>query len=108
MRAFTRITAATVLAAGLTAAGTGAAVAATADQDDSRPGGVLGFLFDGVFGEDSKPPVVDEDPEAPAEEAPEAPVEEAPEAPVEEAPAQDAPEAPAEQSPNTGGATGGV
>ncbi|MFF8767613.1 hypothetical protein ACF07Q_24085 [Nocardiopsis dassonvillei] len=101
MRAFTRITAATVLAAGLTVAGTGAAVAATADQDDSRPGGVLGFLFDGVFGEDSKPPVVNEDPETPAEEAPEAP--------AEEAPAQEAPAAaPAEQSPNTGGATGGV
>lgn len=105
MRAFTRITAATVLAAGLTVAGTGAAVAATADQDDSRPGGVLGFLFDGVFGEDSKPPVVNEDPEAPAEEAPEAPAEEAP---AQEAPTQEAPAAPAEQSPNTGGATGGV
>ncbi|WP_174547668.1 hypothetical protein [Nocardiopsis dassonvillei] len=100
MRAFTRITAATVLAAGLTVAGTGAAVAATADQDDSRPGGVLGFLFDGVFGEDSKPPVVNEDPETPAEEAPEAP--------AEEAPAQEAPTAPAEQSPDAGGATGGV
>jgi hypothetical protein len=100
MRAFTRITATTVLAAGLTVAGAGAAMAATADQDDSRPGGVLGFLFDGVFGEDSKPPVVDEDPETPAEEVPGAP--------AEEAPAQDAPGSPAEQSPNTGGATGGV
>ncbi|MEV6820929.1 hypothetical protein AB0M72_19430 [Nocardiopsis dassonvillei] len=100
MRAFTRITAATVLAAGLTVAGTGAAMAATADQDDSRPGGVLGFLFDGVFGEDSKPPVVNEDPEAPAEEAPEAP--------AEEAPADEAPAAPAEQGTDTGGATGGM
>ncbi|WP_150253168.1 hypothetical protein [Nocardiopsis deserti] len=87
MRAFTRITASAVLAAGLTAAGTGAALAATADEDDSRPGGVLGFLFDGVFGEDADPPVVNEDTEAPAEEAPAAPV---------------------EQSPDTGGATGGM
>ncbi len=95
MRAFTRITATAVLAAGLTVAGTGAALAAASDQDDSRPGGVLGFLFDGVFGEDSDPPVVDEDPQAPAQEAP-------------EAPAEEAPAAPAEQSPDTGGATGGV
>lgn len=97
MRTFTRITAAAVLAAGLTAAGTGAAVAATADQDDSRPGGVLGFLFDGVFGENADPPVVDEAPEAPAEEAP-----------VQEAPAEEAPAAPAEQDPDVNGATGGV
>ncbi|WP_435110291.1 hypothetical protein [Nocardiopsis synnemataformans] len=95
MRAFTRITAAAVLAAGLTVAGTGAALAATSDQDDSRPGGVLGFLFEGVFGEDAEPPVVGEDPQAPVEEAPQAPVEEAPAAPV-------------EQSPDTGGATGGM
>lgn len=87
MRAFTGITAAAVLAAGLTVAGTGAALAATADEDDSRPGGVLGFLLDGVFGEDTDPPVVNEDPQAPAEEAP---------------------AAPAEQSPDAGGAAGGM
>ncbi|NKY98059.1 hypothetical protein [Nocardiopsis alborubida] len=82
MRAFTRITAAAVLAAGLTVAGTGAALAATADEDDSRPGGVLGLLLDGVFGEEEEtdPPVVNEAPQAPAEEAPAAPAEQSPEA----------------------------
>ncbi|WP_047869298.1 hypothetical protein [Nocardiopsis sp. RV163] len=75
MRTFTRITAAAVLAAGLTVAGTGAATAAAADQDDSRPGGVLGFLFDGVFGENTDPPEVNGTPGTTAEEAPAAPAE---------------------------------
>ncbi|QUX30668.1 hypothetical protein KGD83_09320 [Nocardiopsis akebiae] len=106
MRTFTRITAAAVLAAGLTAAGTGAAAAAAADQDDSRPGGVLGFLFDGVFGENADPPVVGEDDGPP--EVSGAPGTTAEEAPVQEAPAEGAPAAPAEQGTDTGGATGGM
>ncbi|WP_444960755.1 hypothetical protein [Nocardiopsis sp. M1B1] len=106
MRTFTRITAAAVLAAGLTVAGTGAAMAATADQDDSRPGGVLGFLFDGVFGENADPPVVGEDNDPP--EVNGAPGTTAEETPAEEAPADEAPAAPAEQGTGTNGATGGM
>jgi hypothetical protein len=80
MRTFTRITAATVLTAGLAVTGVGTALAAPS-QDDSRPGGVLGLLLgEWPFEGDS--------------------------APAADSGTQEAPAAPAEQDTNTGDTTG--
>ncbi|PDP84700.1 hypothetical protein CQJ94_26930 [Glycomyces fuscus] len=84
MRAFTRITAATVLAAGLAVTGAGTALAAAPAQEDPRSEGLLGLILGGFFEEDNDtaPPV--------------------------NSGTQESPAAPAEQAPDTGGATGAM
>ena len=124
MRAFTRITATTVLAAGLALSGSGAALAGTAEGDE--PGGplqgVLGLLLGDLLDQghttaeadpkDDADPVPADVPTTPGAETPTttATPEETPaqESPSEGAPAQEQPteQAPSEGAPSSPAATG--